>query len=240
MTKPTKEKDAMLGRKINRFMWSQGKWTRSWMAWVSHVVCLNHATFAAYHELYPLAIGGAALMISSYSNQAVPTLAGKLLDPASRSKNNGTSLAASVVWVGLIGGTASFLRTLMLNQAKERIAARLRKSAFASLMTRHDLEWFQVDDNEKNAEALSDGDPKESQEWSTSTAPSTSLGMTPGAIAVILKEDVEAVADTMTTTLANLFRSSSSVFFSSFNMILLNPSLFGLSLAVAPAVGSIA
>jgi ABC-type multidrug transport system fused ATPase/permease subunit len=200
----------------------------------------NNASIAAFHELFPLTVGGAALMISSYSNQALPILMGQLLDPASsRANNKGSSFAASITWVALVGGTASFLRTLMLNQAQESIAARLRKAAFASLMTRHDLEWFQVEDAEHGGKSLV-VEPEESNDLTESTTPSTSLGMTPGAIAVIIKDDAEAVANTMTTTLANLVRSSSSVIFSSFNMILLNPNLFGLSLAVAPAVGSIA
>lgn len=182
--------------------------------------------------------------MSSYSNQAVPTLVGKLLDPSStRTKSNGASLLASVVSVGVLGGAASFLRTLMLNQAQESIAARLRKAAFESLLMNHDLEWFHVegtgeDEKEEPADA---GEETKSKEISAASTTSTaSLGMTPGAIGVILKEDVDAVASTMTTTVANLLRSSSSCVFSSCNMILLNPSLFGLSLAVAPLVGSLA
>ncbi len=202
----------------------------------------------AFHEILPLTIGGVALMVSSYSNQALPTLVGKLLDPSSsRSKNNTSSFATSVVWVGVLGGAASFLRTLMLNQAQENIAARLRKSAFESLMTQHDLEWFHTTANgeAENDESTEEADTSTKIEeningQTTSTKPSRLSGMTPGAIIVILKDDVEAVANTMTTTLANLLRSSSSCVFSSFNMILLNPQLFGLSLAVAPVVGSLA
>ena len=203
---------------------------------------MGPSPFAAFHELYPLAVGSAALMVSSYANQAVPTLVGKLLDPASsRPTTKGSSFTANIVWVGLVGGVASFLRTLMLNQAKENMAVRLRKACFASLMSSHDLEWFQIDNSsEINKESL-EGDAKESnKQVMPSTTPSMSLGMTPSAIAVILKDDIDAMADTMTTTLANLLRSSSSVIFSSVNMFQLNPSLFGLSLAVAPAVGSIA
>jgi ABC-type multidrug transport system fused ATPase/permease subunit len=167
---------------------------------------------------------------------------GKLLDPASsRHTTKGSSFTANIVWVGLVGGAASFLRTLMLNQAKENMAARIRKAAFASLMISHDLEWFQLDDgSEIKSESLELDAKEHSKPVMPSTTPSTSLGMTPSAIAFIMKDDVDAVADTMTTTLANLLRSSSSVIFSSVNMFLLNPSLFGLSLAVAPAVGSIA
>jgi ABC-type multidrug transport system fused ATPase/permease subunit len=187
-----------------------------------------------------------ALVLSSYSNQAVPTLVGKLLDPASTRANaanaNGGSFVASVVWVGVLGGAASFLRTFMLNQAQENIAARLRKAAFKSLLIHHDLEWFHVEgtgDNEEE-EPLDAGEKANSKEAAASTISAASLGMTPGAIGVILKDDVDSVASTMTTTVANLLRSSSSCVFSSCNMILLNPSLFGLSLAVAPLVGSLA
>lgn len=133
----------------------------------------------------------------------------------------------------------------MLNQAQENIAAKLRKSAFESLLTLHDLEWFQMEgttgragDTDETTESEHDILSKEDN--IQSTTPSSSLGMTPGAIGVVLKDDVDAVANTMTTTIANILRSSSSCIFSSCNMIMLNPSLFALSLAVAPVVGSLA
>lgn len=215
-----KGEDAKARKDVKRFMWSQ-----------------------AFYELYPLTIGGGALMLSSYYNQAVPSLVGKLLDPASnRANNHGGSFVTSVVWVGVVGGAASFLRTLMLNQAQENIAARLRKMAFKSLLIHHDLEWFHMEGSGENemTEPLDAGGKTNLKESVVSTTSTVSLGMTPGAIAVILKDDVDSVASTMTTTVANLLRSSSSCVFSSFNMILLNPSLFGLSLAVAPLVGSLA
>mmetsp|Transcript_29632 Transcript_29632/g.85247 ORF Transcript_29632/g.85247 Transcript_29632/m.85247 type:complete len:650 (-) Transcript_29632:40-1989(-) len=219
-----KPKKVRVRKEVRRFMWSQ-----------------------AFHELYPLTVGGLALVVSSYSNQTVPTLIGKLLDPASpRSKQN-TSFVANVVWVGLIGGAASFLRTFTLNQAQESIASRLRKESFKSLLMNHDLEWFHTDgekgnddENDSDEPTPKDDSDKDEKNVAPTTTPSSSLGMTPGAIGVILRDDVEAVASTMTTTVANLFRSSSSCIFSSCNMILLNPNLFGLSLAVAPVVGSLA
>jgi ABC-type multidrug transport system fused ATPase/permease subunit len=203
---------------------------------------LTFLSLSAFYELYPLTIGGMALMLSSYSNQAVPTLVGKLLDPSSsRANTNGGSFAASVVWVGVMGGAASFLRTVMLNQAQENIAARLRKAAFKSILMRHSLEWFHVEGTGKEKEALLGvGEKADSKESSASMASAVSRGMTPGAIGVILKDDVDSVASTMTTTVANVLRSSSSCVFSSCNMILINPNLFGLSLAVAPLVGSLA
>ena len=227
-------------------------------------------------------------MVSSYSNQVVPTLVGKLLDPTSPSARlsasllsrpnsttttttTATSLATSILWVGLVGGTASFVRTLLLHQAHESIAARLRKLAFQSLLTQHDLEWFHTttttspsndeepatnentERNNNNSSSSNNQDSSEnkkdddygsqdiSKDKDKSSAPVTApSSMTPGAIGVILRDDVEAVASTMTTTLANLFRSSSSCIFSSYNMMLLNPQLFGLSLAVAPIVGTLA
>lgn len=181
-------------------------------------------------------------MVSSYSNQALPTLVGTLLDPASaRSKNATNSFAMNVVWVGVLGGAASFLRTFMLNRAQENIAARLRRLVFESLVTQHDLEWFHVEGiGQSDDEGETDkGGPTKESTMQSAILP-TSLGMTPGAIGVILKDDVDAVASTMTTTVANILRSSSSCIFSSCNMLLLNPSLFGLSIAIAPLVGSLA
>mmetsp|Transcript_83119 Transcript_83119/g.240135 ORF Transcript_83119/g.240135 Transcript_83119/m.240135 type:complete len:676 (-) Transcript_83119:36-2063(-) len=243
----SKSKDASLPQRVKKFMWDQARL-----------------------EMVPLTMGGIALMVSSYSNQVVPTLVGKLLDPTSHSArhysslprsnsttNTTTTFAASILWVGLVGGTASFVRTLLLHQAHESIAARLRKLAFESLLTGHDLESFHTtspptnDDEENHNDDTESNNPDPSEnkkddkkaEDSSKDAPglvTAPPSMTPGAIGVILRDDVEAVASTMTTTLANLFRSSSSCIFSSYNMLLLNPHLFGLSLAVAPIVGTLA
>ena len=191
-------------------------------------------------------------------------------------------LVWSIVWVGLVGGTASFLRTYMLSRAKGNIAARLRQEAFQSL-TQRDLEWFQLgegdtadDDMDDNAETKesetdeqkgegdedrksSESPTKSGQQLSPSPSSSPSknkgndglskkrdnrpsssdMGMTPSAISIILKDDVDTIAHTATATVANLVRSTSSCVFGTVNMLRLNPSLVGLSLGVAPIVGMV-
>ncbi|KAL3915784.1 MAG: hypothetical protein SGILL_005483 [Bacillariaceae sp.] len=138
--------------------------------------------------------------------------------------------------------------------AQENIASRLRKEAFASLLTKHDVEWFQVQDTKdmtEQADVSSRGDREKkpangtksedvSTNVSVSATSSPAVGMTPAAIGVILKDDVDTVSKTMTTTLANIIRSSSSCIFGTYNILSINPQLMALSLAVAPVVGAVA
>jgi ATP-binding cassette, subfamily B, bacterial len=231
---------------------------------------------------------------------ALPRLIGQLMDPKSalsslslsaKGKSSSSSsstcvggrspeqqLLLSIVGVGLLGGTASFLRTVMLNRAKGNIAARLRLEAFESLLLQRDLEWFQFEDDDEQEEAgekveavgntneeETEAEEKVVEDKNESTTTSTTTknesapplspakkesssstkpksfhpGMTPSAIAVILKDDVDQVADMPTATVANLLRSTSSCVMATYNMLRLNPSLVGLSLVVAPIVGTV-
>eukprot|EP00934_Nitzschia_sp_Nitz4_P007382 Nitzschia sp. Nitz4//scaffold2_size372955//182372//184423//NITZ4_000426-RA/size372955-processed-gene-0.507-mRNA-1//-1//CDS//3329546787//7372//frame0 len=222
MAKDKKSKDDPLKKQAKKFMWSQ-----------------------AYTEVPALLIGGSAMVVSSYANQAVPSLMGKLIDPLTVKSDKSyhcqnASLAMNMLWVGILGGTASFLRTLMLNRAEENIAARLRKDAFESLLTQHDLEWFQLGHHEEEAEDEEKEEEEEKAESEEEKSKETALSMTPASIALILNNDVENVATTMTKTVSGMLRAMSSCIFATTNMLLLNPSLVGLSLAVAPVVGSVA
>lgn len=130
-----------------------------------------------------------------------------------------------------------------MNRAQDSIAARLRKEVFESLLTKRELEWFQFsqvdgDDDEEKKES-SESDEKNGTKDKES-ASSSSTGITPAAVAVIMKDDVDVVASTVTNTLANVLRSSSSCVFGTYNMLRINPQLVGLSIAVAPVVGTIA
>ena len=141
-----------------------------------------------------------------------------------------------------------------MNRSQDSIAARLRKEVFESLLTKRELEWFQQvskddvnDDKKKEAEKNDDdlgGKTKKktkhdkSKQNRTTTAAISSFS--PAAIGVILKDDVDTVANTVTNTLANLLRSSSSVIFGTYNMLCINPQLVGLSVVVAPVVGTLA
>jgi ATP-binding cassette subfamily B protein len=165
---------------------------------------------------------------------------GRLMDPASAKTEQTNSFLSSIVTLGLVGGVASFTRTIMLNNAKDSIAASLRRETFASLMTQRDLDWFDASENEESGES----DTTKSKEDPRAKQPAKSVelvrGMTPAAIGVILKDDVDTAAQTITGTLANLLRSTSSCVFGTYHMLSLNPELVGLSLLVAPVVGTVA
>lgn len=201
----------------------------------------------ARKEIVPLSIGAIALIASSSVNQAVPRLMGVLMDP-SRSKSGGGNdserkFVSQILWLSLAGGMASFTRTWLLNRAQDSIAARLRKEVFESLLTKRELEWFQlsqVDDDEEEEKKESTESEEKTKAKDKESVSSSSTGITPAAVAVIMKDDVDVVASTVTNTLANILRSSSSCIFGTYNMLRINPQLVGLSLAVAPVVGTIA
>jgi ABC-type multidrug transport system fused ATPase/permease subunit len=99
-----------------------------------------------------------------------------------------------------------------------------------------DLEWFQTEnvrDVNKDVE-MKDADKTEDKDPNDLVA---ATGMTPGAIGVILNEDVALVAHTVTGNVANFIRSSCSCIFSTYHMLQLNPALFGLSFGVVPVIG---
>lgn len=176
-------------------------------------------------ELTPLCLGTGAMVASSLSNQALPRLMGKLIDQKSKGSKDPTmvdTLGPTLLMVVLGGGVASFVRTYTLRVAEQRIAVRLRKQAFASLLTRN-LEWFQV------------GTVNEQE-----VVQQESRGISPGAIEEVLTEDVEVVAKARTTTLANMVRSCSSILFSTYHMVSLDTTLFGVSLGVVPLLGAAA
>lgn len=180
------------------------------------------------------------------------------MDP-SKSKSANTSerkFISQILWLSLAGGTASFIRTWLMNRAQDSIAARLRKEVFESLLTKRELEWFQHAQVQEAKESSGKSKDKSKSEGTTGTSDSkessnkgqnratasssSSTGVTPAAVGVILKDDVDVVAKTVTNTFANLLRSSSSCIFGTYNMLCINPQLVGLSIAVAPVVGTIA
>lgn len=153
----------------------------------------------------------------------------------------------------IVTGLFFLLQTWLMNRAQDSIAARLRKEVFESLLTNRELEWFQhaqveeADDSEKKKDSsksdstTSDSkETKEIREKRKASASCSNTGVTPAALGVIMKDDVDVVANTVTNTLANLLRSSSSCIFGTYNMLRINPQLVGLSIAVAPIVGTLA
>jgi ABC-type multidrug transport system fused ATPase/permease subunit len=165
----------------------------------------------AAREFRPLLLGSFAMVASSLSNQAVPRLMGRLIDQSPVNKGERSTSSLAIVVLG--GGLASFLRTVLLNNTESRIATRLRKQAFGSLMGK-ELQWFQN--------------------------PSGEDRRSPAALGEVLRQDVSKVSTTLTTTIANALRSTSSVLFSTYHMLSLNPSLMGVAFTVVPAVGAAA
>lgn len=213
----------------------------------------------ARKEIIPLAVGAIAQLASLFINQTLPRLVRVLMDP-SKAKSEGNhdserTFVIKILSLSLAGGTASFTRTWMMNRAQGSIAARLRKKIFESLLMERDIEWFQsakIEETQKsererdNIESDSTNndelkDKEEIQEKSKTPVPSTSkTGVTPAAVGVIMKDDVDVVANTVTNTVSSLFRSSTSCIFGMYNMLRINPQLVGLSIVVAPVAGNLA
>lgn len=206
----------------------------------------------ARQELWTLAMGCVAMMVSSASNTLLPRFMGRLLDQNCGAANNATTCSAqpsvlsptlSLLMVVLGGGTASFLRTTLLNRAEESLASRLRGKVFEALMTKKDLEWFQterIQSDNSSTETTTTTAAADDESSSATTLAATASGMTPAMIGTILNDDVTDVAHTLTATTANLVRSSISCFFSTYNMLRLNPQLFITSLCTVPLIGAAA
>jgi len=62
----------------------------------------------------------------------------------------------------------------------------------------------------------------------------------PSAIQSVLTKDVDTVSSTITTTLANTFRSTCSIIFATKNMYDINSNLLSVSLSIVPIIGSAA
>lgn len=167
---------------------------------------------------------------------------GRLVDPKAGLEHQSNSLLTSILTVGVVGGLASFTRTIMLNSAREKISANIRRKIFASLMIRRELDWFQDtrrgDDNGDEMTRMKENteNKKSRQEMDLMLIRNE---LTPAAVAVILRDDVETASHIVTTTLANILRSTSSCVFGTYNLLSLNPELVGLTILVAPVVGTI-
>lgn len=198
------------------------------------------------NELLLLAVGSIAMLLSSVSNAMLPRFMGNLLDHkagSSRESPKGQYFGSPTVSLLLVvfgGGSASFLRTTTLNRAEENIASRLRTQVFSALMTKKDIEWFQTERIGNNESSSSSGASESGSSSSEDTLHYEKTGMTPGAIGTILNSDVTDTAHTLTATTANLFRSTMSATFSTYNMLRLNPQLFLTSLCTVPLIGAAA
>jgi ABC-type multidrug transport system fused ATPase/permease subunit len=217
-------------------------------------------------EWKSLTLGTLALIGSSVSNQALPRVMGMLLDR----RDNARILTRSSVWDGWTpglawvvvgGGLASCVRTVLLSRAEDQMAQRLRQRAFESLLMHRDVEWFQTESiqdkssdisSDNGAAAIDAADVTTHASNKTKTAESApliaanrnssnaSFAMTPAAMATVLNEDVQHLSQVWTTNWANLVRSTSAMVLSTYNMLMLDPALLGLSFSVVPLVGAAA
>lgn len=216
-------------------------------------------------EFKPLFMGTLAMIGSATANQAIPKLLGKVLDQNASSscpaKSGMFSPGNPLLLVILGGGISSFLRTTMLNRAQDSISARLRMQVFAKLMKRN-IEWYQTrtarataavagEEESANKEVVEDDGIKNSPETKTETETETKTktktipsaagsGKSPSEIQSILADDVNDVAETITTTIANTIRSTCSVIFATRNMLHIDPHLLSISVGVVPIIGSAA
>jgi ATP-binding cassette subfamily B protein len=219
-------------------------------------------------ELKPLFVGSIAMLCSTVANQAVPNLLGKVLDKSATDaskllNSNSTSSCNSnshynsnyLLLIVLGGGLSSFLRTTMLNRAQDGIASSLRTQVFRSLLLDRDVEWYHLNDDntddntdgngtvDKKSNTTSSKDDKSKQQTESAPTTSSSSSMSsrsPSAIQSILTKDIETVSSTITTTLANTFRSTCSILFATKNMFHINSNLLSISLSIVPIIGSAA
>ena len=201
---------------------------------------------------------------------AVPRLLGKILDQNATQSSSSTATCPRdsinmnyLLLIVLGGGLSSFIRTTMLNRAQEGIASSLRSQLFKNLLIDRDVEWYNLDpkaekadnnndngggenNNEQNVTSTTEKNKNHNnnttkQSSSSSSPPSSTLSShSPSAIQSILTKDVETVSSTITTTVANTFRSSCSVIFATKNMYTINPNLLTMSLGIVPIIGSAA
>lgn len=173
---------------------------------------------------------------SATANQAVPKLLGKVLDQQAKTCPAKSSSAKNnpLLLIVLGGGLSSFLRTTMLNRAQDSISSRLRMQVFASLMKRN-MEWYQ-----KTTTTTAAASKNMTGEDGVASETVDKLNNTPAEIQSILANDITAVSEMITTTVANLIRSTCSVVFATQNMLQIDPNLLSISIGIVPVIGSAA
>mmetsp|Transcript_8391 Transcript_8391/g.9219 ORF Transcript_8391/g.9219 Transcript_8391/m.9219 type:complete len:688 (+) Transcript_8391:103-2166(+) len=208
-------------------------------------------------EMKPLLLGSLAMICSAASNQAVPRLLGKVLDQNAKIPTSSNSCPINndnnmnyLLLIVLGGGLSSFVRTTMLNRAQDGIASSLRSQLFKTLLVDRDVGWYHLDSNTANTtgnttatmssvDTIQSNDEKKKNS-STNKTSQSNLSHSPAAIQSILANDVDSLSSTLTTTLANTLRSTSSIIFATKNMVNINSNLLSISLSIVPIIGSAA
>jgi len=177
------------------------------------------------HEKGYMGAGVVAMLVSSATNMAFPTVIGRILDRTTRAaaaregKAEGGGdggkegeMASLRLFMGravlifVCGAVGSCVRTHCLRMAKEGTARRLRKKLLHSLL-RQEKAFF--DDPEQG-------------------------GHRTGEMVAILEGDVEASSEVFTTRLADGLRSTSSALNGTAMLLRLSPKLTAVSLGLVP------
>jgi len=190
----------------------------------------RHALRRLWRETIPeekwyMGAGVTAMLVSSATNMAFPTLIGRIVDRTTKGAGSGDGggageketssegeVASLQVFLGrallifVAGAIGSCVRTHCLRMAKEGTARRLRKKLFRSLL-RQDKAFF--DDPETG-------------------------GHRTGELVAVLEGDVDASSEVFTTRLADGLRSTSSAVNGTLMLFRLSPKLTGVSLGLIP------
>jgi ATP-binding cassette subfamily B protein len=165
------------------------------------------------HERYTLLLGSFAMIASSLSNQALPKLIGSVID------NNNRNLQRSTTNASTFSNTTTLLYCIVLGGG---LASFVRTS-----MLGRAKENIATRLRKDAVRAILINKPVD---WVQS--------VDPAAIATVLQTDITCMAESLTTSLANVLRSSSSVLFGTYHMLALDPTLFATSAALVPILGA--
>jgi ABC-type multidrug transport system fused ATPase/permease subunit len=106
---------------------------------------------------------------------------------------------------------------------------------FTSLMKRN-IEWYQ----RSNKNVVVVADDAVGAVGDDDLEAIVALNNSPAEIQSIMANDITAVSETITTTVANLIRSCCSVVFATRNMLQIDPNLLSISIGIVPVIGSAA
>jgi ATP-binding cassette, subfamily B, bacterial len=175
-----------------------------------------------------MCLGASAMLVSSAANQALPRCVGRFIDRSSNaSSTTDRALYTQLGTVVLMGSLASCLRTGALQMAAERMASRLRQTAWSSiLLSQHSISRMETTNQEdRSSFAIADSNEESAALY------------TPATITSIFTNDVPQMSEMMTSGVVNLLRSTSATLFSMAQMISLNPYLLLTTVTLLPTVG---
>ena len=217
-------------------------------------------TGSSFSSMTKLGVGTAALLVSTFSNAALPTIVTTFLNASASSKVSNKSIASfsnsnpSVPLVGgakylfggnnmvslrllatvvVVGGIASGVRSRLVKGAEERLEANLRDKVFTAICEGEliDVEEFAL------AEDFPPAPNPPPTPSSDSDQPATPTHVT--SLMHVLTKQTTSASKAFTQTLSSVVRSTFSVVNSSLILISISPKLTVCSLALIPSIGTI-